>query len=300
MFQRAALAEELGELIARLHSRGVVHRDLHGGNILLRPAAGGFRLWLVDLGCRCGFSASVPQRRCSPATWAVFLRHSVLEQLSQADQAAFFHAYWRLFSGNAAGKVLPWHGDQHFAWRELSYRCDEVARCAWEEMDRAWNRGNSKQIVIKTPRILARGLARFGRDQLETRCRLADPDGSSLETIPMASRQMTVGPEETALRVVTRPASSSSPAGASWARHCWNIGHALARRWISAPVPVYVLESRSPGVDWGEVAFAQELGWTLLSSQTSEWERDRAGGGSTVEAGSIISIHARRFISVRD
>ncbi|MFO0919994.1 MAG: lipopolysaccharide kinase InaA family protein [Planctomycetaceae bacterium] len=49
MFQRRALAEELGELIARLHSRGVVHRDLHGGNILLRPAAGGFRLWLVDL-----------------------------------------------------------------------------------------------------------------------------------------------------------------------------------------------------------------------------------------------------------
>ncbi len=47
--KRRALARALGALVARLHARGVIHRDLAVQNVLLREKGGGFELWFVDL-----------------------------------------------------------------------------------------------------------------------------------------------------------------------------------------------------------------------------------------------------------
>jgi tRNA A-37 threonylcarbamoyl transferase component Bud32 len=47
--KRQALARELGRVVARLHARGLVHRDLAVQNVLLRETAGGFDLFFVDL-----------------------------------------------------------------------------------------------------------------------------------------------------------------------------------------------------------------------------------------------------------
>ncbi len=49
--RRQRLAREVGKLVARLHARGLVHRDLAVQNVLLRERAGGdgFDLWFVDL-----------------------------------------------------------------------------------------------------------------------------------------------------------------------------------------------------------------------------------------------------------
>ncbi len=47
--QRRELARELGALVRRLHAAGVVHCDLHPGNVLVDPtAAPADRLWLID------------------------------------------------------------------------------------------------------------------------------------------------------------------------------------------------------------------------------------------------------------
>jgi len=47
--RRTMLAVELGGLVRRLHRHGVYYRDLHAGNILIRPRDGGHDLWCIDL-----------------------------------------------------------------------------------------------------------------------------------------------------------------------------------------------------------------------------------------------------------
>ncbi len=263
--QRRALAEQLGELIGQMHSRGVIHRDLHAGNLLLRCRADELHLWLVDL-------APLRFLRSSPSVAEIAnnlgrLRHSLLEQLSLTDQAAFFQAYWRRFTGHLAGRTPPWSGDQHSAWSDLAQRCDLVARAAWSEMDRAWARGNSKQIVITTPQVHCRGLARLGRERLERLCRLADVHESAGESIPLSTRQISSASDEQSLVIVTRRTrSASNDTETGWARHCWEIGHALERRWIAAPVPVYMLDSRPSAAREQEVAFLKETSWNSLRS----------------------------------
>lgn len=46
--KRRALAKALGALVAHLHARGLVHRDLAVQNILLREKGEGFELWFLD------------------------------------------------------------------------------------------------------------------------------------------------------------------------------------------------------------------------------------------------------------
>lgn len=48
--QRFALTRQLARLSASMHSAGMVSRDYHAGNIVIRPSAdGGFELFLIDL-----------------------------------------------------------------------------------------------------------------------------------------------------------------------------------------------------------------------------------------------------------
>ena len=49
---RRRLAVELGQFTGKLHDAGVVHRDFHAGNILIRDRPGeSIQLWLIDLHC---------------------------------------------------------------------------------------------------------------------------------------------------------------------------------------------------------------------------------------------------------
>ncbi len=48
--QRFALARQLGRLSAAMHAAGMISRDFHAGNVVIRPTAGGgFELFLIDL-----------------------------------------------------------------------------------------------------------------------------------------------------------------------------------------------------------------------------------------------------------
>jgi tRNA A-37 threonylcarbamoyl transferase component Bud32 len=48
--QRFALTRQLARLSAAMHSAGMISRDFHAGNVVIRPAAdGGFELFLIDL-----------------------------------------------------------------------------------------------------------------------------------------------------------------------------------------------------------------------------------------------------------
>lgn len=46
---RESLRAQLGQMLARLHTHGIYHRDLHAGNFLVRSAEGEATLYLLDL-----------------------------------------------------------------------------------------------------------------------------------------------------------------------------------------------------------------------------------------------------------
>jgi tRNA A-37 threonylcarbamoyl transferase component Bud32 len=103
---RHRLAQELGAFIAQIHGAGILHNDLHAGNILIgleaddRP-----RLFLIDLhAVRIG----------PPLSWKasqanlIVLSHWFMVHASRTDRLRFWHAYLQARQGQRpAGHVNP-------------------------------------------------------------------------------------------------------------------------------------------------------------------------------------------------
>jgi tRNA A-37 threonylcarbamoyl transferase component Bud32 len=61
---REAALRAVGTTLRAMHDRGLHHRDLNAGNILLRPAGGGFAVWIIDLDrAAVGSAVSAARRR---------------------------------------------------------------------------------------------------------------------------------------------------------------------------------------------------------------------------------------------
>lgn len=85
--ERQRLAESLGRFLALLHRAGVVHQDLHPGNILVTPSG---EFSLLDLHCvRLALPVSWKQRRDN---MVVFNRFFML-RASRTDRLRFWQAY---------------------------------------------------------------------------------------------------------------------------------------------------------------------------------------------------------------
>jgi tRNA A-37 threonylcarbamoyl transferase component Bud32 len=95
---RHLLAKTLGEFAARLHTAGVLHHDLHPGNLLLRFDDAQPRLWLIDLhAVRLGPPCPWPARRDN---LVIFNRYFQL-RADRGDRLRFWRAY------AAAGTRIP-------------------------------------------------------------------------------------------------------------------------------------------------------------------------------------------------
>ncbi len=86
---RHELAQRVGELIAKLHSEGFQHRDLHAGNILVKPD--GEVLFADAAGLRPGHYLRERERARSLAAFAPFF----LTHASRTDLLLFWGAYGR-------------------------------------------------------------------------------------------------------------------------------------------------------------------------------------------------------------
>ena len=269
---RRALAGQLGELVARLHAAGLVHRDLHAGNILIRAApADQVELWLIDL------HAVVARRRVSfrqARSNIALLAHFFARHATRSDRLRFFRAYWNKLNG--AGDSLLQRRTFAGAAQELQHHCARATERAYRAGDRKWQRANRRLIIADDRGVRCRGLSELGRARIEE---LRDePErlfGVPGLRRPKAVRALTrtarssVWIDDTRLGVLAVARETTSwrdrlrlRLGMSPLRLAWEAGHARLRRGLPAPRPLlwvsrrdgavlreYLLLEEGPGVE---------------------------------------------------
>jgi serine/threonine protein kinase len=98
---RRRLARRLGEFLHEIHEAGIVHNDLHAGNILVRLQADDCpRLFLIDLhAVRTGPPLSWSARRAN----LVVLSHWFMIYASRTDRLRFWRSY--IGTGNPKSEI---------------------------------------------------------------------------------------------------------------------------------------------------------------------------------------------------
>lgn len=122
---RFRLTEELARFLAHMHEVGVVHPDLHAGNILVRlDETGRPRLHLIDLHA---------VELCKPLNWRdsrdnmVLLNRWFVQRSSRADRRRFWRTYFAHRRSWSVGRD------------ELRERAKELERRTWESCLGFWN-----------------------------------------------------------------------------------------------------------------------------------------------------------------
>jgi tRNA A-37 threonylcarbamoyl transferase component Bud32 len=133
---RQRLARALGRFLALMHDAGVVHRDLHPGNLLLRLDAGDRpRLYLIDL---------LAVRLGPPLGWRaaranlVILNRWFMLRSTRADRLRFWRSYRAARRSGGPPAVL----DDRLGVRDLEERTLRSNLRFWRDSDRRCLGGN--------------------------------------------------------------------------------------------------------------------------------------------------------------
>jgi tRNA A-37 threonylcarbamoyl transferase component Bud32 len=162
---RQIFARALGAFVARLHTAGVLHADLHPGNILLRrPPGGDPEFALIDLHA---------MRLRSPVRWVdcrrnlvIFNRYFLL-RATRSDRRRFWAAYTA-----ALGAIAPQPSGQ--AARQVEETTWESNRQFWRARDRRCLASNRYYVRVHCGDL--RGFAVRDLDPARLKALLADPD----------------------------------------------------------------------------------------------------------------------------
>ncbi len=243
--QRVAVA--LGELLADMHDAGIVHHDLHAGNVLIDPGADDRpRLYLIDLhAVRLG----------GPLAWKasrdnlVVLNRWFVLRASRSDRLRFWNAYRaRRRSPGLDGREVEEHttASNLAFWRNLEGRC--LAN-------------NRRFRRVSGP--AASGHAVTDLDPAALASLLRDPDApfrrpgaTLLKDSPSSTVAELDFPVNGAVRRVIckrfRVTSWKGPllalARPAPALRSWVHGHALRLRWLPTPRPLAVFHRRRAGL----------------------------------------------------
>ncbi len=270
---RFALAEHLARLLARMHAAGVLHRDLHAGNILVQREP--LRLYLIDLhAVRLHDSLDWPARRDN----LVMLNRWFVQRSSRSDR----HRFWRHYvsqgrslecgsraaalSSSPADVAAP-RGDNDQAGAALPHS-KELERLTWESClafwrrrDRRWSTTN--RYVYRCATGSNRGWAvRDLPPEVFARL-LADPDApfdSSQHKVLKTSRSSTVvelpvtldgGVHQAIYKRFqttrwTDPLLSAARATPAW--KSWLNGHRLLECGLPTARPLAVIHRRKRGL----------------------------------------------------
>jgi tRNA A-37 threonylcarbamoyl transferase component Bud32 len=235
---RPELARKLGSFMARIHQGGVLHRDLHAGNVLVR-AGEAIELYLIDLhDVRLGRPLGW---RASRENLAVFNRWFSL-QVSRTDRRRFWHAYLAAREwGEAAedrGRQIErrtWASNLTF-WAHRDERC-LVTNRYYQRLRSPLARGYAVRDLDRTllQELLADPDAPFARDDARW---LKKSNSSSVIEIDMPTDGTMKRIVYKRFRVVARSDPWVAIVRRSPALRCWVYGHGLRERSIPTPRPL--------------------------------------------------------------
>jgi tRNA A-37 threonylcarbamoyl transferase component Bud32 len=306
---RQRLAVELARFLARLHDCGIVHHDLHAGNLLIRHDAGDqIELFLIDLyGTKLGPPLSWRARRAN----LLILNRYFSMRAGRTDRLRFWRAYRTLStsvgeSEKESARALEqgtWLSNLRL-WRGRDSRCLRI--------NRSYQRIRSRT---------AAGHAVSDLDAAAIAMLLADPDAPfRLPGVKILkdSASSTVAELELAVGGVVRQVIYKRFRATSWtdpltallrptpALRSWINGHGLRERDLPTARPLavfhrrlfglphhgYLLMEKAPGVHLH--GFIQEL------KCLPESERRRCLRLALDKVGGVIRELHRRRLSHRD
>jgi hypothetical protein len=172
---RNRLAIALGEFLARMHEAGIVHHDLHAGNVLVAlTESNELRLHLVDLhSVRMGRPLSW---RASRSNLVVFNRWFVLH-VNRTDRLRCWHAYYRARCESCYWPLSAGFAPQDIAGalaRDLATRTHESLERFWRQRDQRSLRTNRYYRRVRGRGVAGHVVADLDPSLVTTL--LADPD----------------------------------------------------------------------------------------------------------------------------
>jgi tRNA A-37 threonylcarbamoyl transferase component Bud32 len=253
---RKRLAHELGRLLAHMHAAGVVHHDLHAGNLLLRLDAGARpALFLIDLHTvRVGAPLDWEARRDN----LIIMNRWFVLRAERSDRRRFWEAYataWRGPATTAGEREL-----RRDLARDLEEGTWESNLAFWRNRDRRSRASNRYYHQVRSAAATGHAVRELDSSVLAEL--LANPDHyfdlPGVKTLKN-SRSSTVvefNMPDTGTPVIYkrfRVTTWSDPWTAlvrpSSALRSWIFGHGLRERGLPTPRPLLMLHRRSRGLD---------------------------------------------------
>jgi tRNA A-37 threonylcarbamoyl transferase component Bud32 len=259
---RLLAAESLGRFLARLHDAGVVHDDLHCGNILARHEPDGtLSFYLVDLQA---------VRLRAPLDWQASRDNLVLfnrwlyTRTNRADRLRFWKAYC-LCRKHPAFDLVPADMPASLRTRERARELERGSRASnerfWRHRDRRCLETNRYYHPVRGHGVAGHVVSDLGGSAL--RSFLADPDEPFRRagvTLLKNSRSATVAELSLPVAGQMRPVIYKRFRLTAWhdplvnrlrrpaALRSWVFGHGLRERDLPTARPLLVLHRRRRGL----------------------------------------------------
>ncbi len=239
---RQRLARELGQLIARMHDGGILHHDLHPGNVLLTlDAENEPSLYLIDL---------LDSRLRSPLDWTTcqtnlaMLNRWFLLRSGRTDRLRFWRAY-----ETARTQPLP---PASPGSRERTLERASLASCLqfWRSLDRRCLGSNRYFRRVRGPNARGHASTQLPADLVEQILRdpdaLFDTEGARRLKDSRSARVAVVSAAGQPLlwkrfAVTTWSDPWTALFRPTAALRSWVLGHALRLRGLPTPQPLLML-----------------------------------------------------------
>jgi tRNA A-37 threonylcarbamoyl transferase component Bud32 len=246
---RRNLAVALAELLAQMHDRGVLHNDLHPGNLLIRLRGESVELFVIDLfAVRLRRTLDWPTARDN----LVMLNRWFVLRSRPADRLRFWKTYWRLRRDRLADL-----DDLRVAALDLERRTWASNLIFWKHRDRRCLFSN--RYFRRVHSGIAAGHVVSDLDPETVRALTADPDEPFRRPgvkLLKDSRSATVAELELGGRRVIYKRFRTTSALDPWlalvrrskALRSWVSGQGLRERCLPTPRPLAVLHRRQNGL----------------------------------------------------
>ncbi|VAX40631.1 hypothetical protein MNBD_PLANCTO02-1402 [hydrothermal vent metagenome] len=221
---RHQLATKLGDIVGTLHNGGLLHRDLHSDNLLMKITDDQqLHLWLIDLHA-VSFVKKISIQQIEKNL--SLLIPSFFRHLTKSDFLRFFCSYWKKLHENSLTisqtvTHVSCSKKEFFSRLIKSFR--KTALEIFVKQDKKWSRGNRRLIIANNDNTECRGLANIGKERL-----IFLRDNPS--EIRVTAFQEIFDTKEIVIRKEKNENFS--------ARNAWEMGHAFLRRGFKTPRPI--------------------------------------------------------------